>query len=350
MNAEEALVAVRARPRRAVEPLLEVADEVGVGDERARDRDAVAVAALDRAGDHRGGLEAAGDDDRDGDDLLHGARVGEVDSLDLAGSVRARPPPGEGLGEHGRAEGEVVAEGVLAAREDRVVRLHDLRGRELAGRVTRVREAAAGAHVEVVGAGLLEPAAHLQRLLQRVPALEPRHQLVEPLLDRDLVADAELGPDRLPDRAHDLEPEAGAVLERAAVDVLAVVDRRGEELRRQHAVGAGDLDPVEPGLLRAPRRLREHLDDVGDLLHRHRLGREAVERFRLARGRQRLVPLEERHDPLPPGVDDLEDVPAAGLRARARRADARTGSTRPSRCARSRERCPRAGEWARSRR
>ena len=294
-------------------PGLEVADEVGVGDERAGDRDAVAVAALDRARDDGGGLEAARDDHGDGDEVLDRARVGEVDPLDVALGVRPCPPPAEDLGERRRAEGEVVAEGVLAAGEDRVVGLDDLRGRELACGVARVREAAARADVQVVDARLLEPAAHLQRLLERVPLGQPRHQLVQLLLGGDLVADAEVRPDRLADRPHHLEPEARAVLERPAVVVGAVVDGGGEELGREHAVRAGDLDAVEPGLLRAARGLREHVDDLGDLLRRHRLAREAVQRLGLAGGGERLVPLEERHDALAAGVDDLEDVGAAGL-------------------------------------
>ena len=57
--------------------------------------------------------------------------------------------------------------------------------------------------------------------------------------------------------SHDLEHEAGAVLERAAVLVLAVVDRRAEELRDQVAVGAVQLDAVQPGLARAPGALGE---------------------------------------------------------------------------------------------
>jgi hypothetical protein len=55
------------------------------------------------------------------------------------------------------------------------------------------------------------------------------------------------------DGADRLEQKAGAILERAAVVVLAVVDRGREELREDVAVRAVDLDAVQPGVARPAR-------------------------------------------------------------------------------------------------
>ena len=78
----------------------------------------------------------------------------------------------------------------------------------------------------------------------------------------DLHLQVEVVADLGADGADDFEHEAGAVLERAAVFVLAVVDRRAEELGDQVAVGAVQLDAVEAGLARAPRALGEVRDDL----------------------------------------------------------------------------------------
>ena len=77
------------------------------------------------------------------------------------------------------------------------------------------------------------------------------------LLDADLHLEVEVVADAGPDRLHDLEHEPGAVLERTAVLVLPVVDRGAEELGDQIAVGAVQLDAVEPRVARAPGALRE---------------------------------------------------------------------------------------------
>ena len=64
--------------------------QIRVGDQPARDRDRVAVAARDRAGHDRGRLEAARAEHRDRDRLLDGAGVGEVRALDVLGGIDQR--------------------------------------------------------------------------------------------------------------------------------------------------------------------------------------------------------------------------------------------------------------------
>jgi hypothetical protein len=72
---------------------------------------------------------------------------------------------------------------------------------------------------------------------------------------REAVDDRKVRPDRGPDRGHHLGRESGARLQRTAVAVGAVIGLGPEELVEQVAVGAVDLDGVEPAsrALTAPR-------------------------------------------------------------------------------------------------
>src|SRR6185503_19629661 len=99
-------------------------------------------------------------------------------------------------------------------------------------------KAGTGAHVEVVDACLLEPTADAHHVLDGVAAAKPRQELARSLVDADLEAEAEVLPDRHTNRAHDLEGEPRAVLERSAVLVFARVDRRAQELGEEHPVRA----------------------------------------------------------------------------------------------------------------
>ena len=109
------------------------------------------------------------------------------------------------------------------------------------------------------------------------------------------------------DGADDFERKAGAVLERAAVLVLAVVDRRAEELREQVPVCAVQLHAVEAGLARPPRALGKVADDLLDLRHRCPLAQEAVQRVLLVGGRQALGVLDAVDVALPSAMAQLHD-------------------------------------------
>ena len=198
--------------------------------------------------------------------------------------------------------------------------------------------------------GLLEPPADLDRVLDRRPLAPPGKEGVVVVDGGDLELDVVVVTDLAPDRLHDLERQPRAVLQRAAVLVLAVVDRRREELRDQVAVAPVDLDPVELGLARAPRGLREALDDLPDLRDRRPLARQPVDRLRLVRRAEALRVRDARDVALAAGVRDLGQVLAAVLARLPCRARARTGSCRRRRGARSSGRSARADAPACSRR
>jgi len=61
---------------------------------------------------------------------------------------------------------------------------------------------------------------------------------------------------------HDLASQAGAVLERPAVAVVALVAQRGEELVEEVPVRGVDLDDPEPCLKRAPGGAGERAHDI----------------------------------------------------------------------------------------
>ena len=118
-------------------------------------------------------------------------------------------------------------------------------------------------------------------------------------------AAADLGADR-PD---DVEEEARAVGQRAAVLVLAVVDARAQELGEQIAVGGVQLDAVEARFARPPGAAGEGADRVVDLRPAHRPAQEAVQQF-LAAGRRQNRPrviVHARDVHLPPGMGELHD-------------------------------------------
>ena len=86
----------------------------------------------------------------------------------------------------------------------------------------------------------------------------------------------------------DLQHEAGAVLERPAVVVGAVVDGGAQELREQVAVGAVQLDAVEACLAGAARAVGERAAPSRWISRDgHPLAREAVKRLAPAGGAER---------------------------------------------------------------
>ena len=92
--------------------------------------------------------------------------------------------------------------------------------------------------------------AHELEALVELDPVRPARVDGEPRCDRAVVADG---------LAHELErlhPEARAVAQRPAVLVRPLVVEGREELQRQEAVRAVDVDDVEAGVARAPRRRR----------------------------------------------------------------------------------------------
>ena len=80
------------------------------------------------------------------------------------------------------------------------------------------------------------------------------------------VATAQLSPTAFFTSVSPFDPEARAVLEAAAVAVGAFVVELGEELQRQVAVRAVDVDDVEACPLGANRGVDVHLDQVPDVV------------------------------------------------------------------------------------
>ena len=225
---------------------------------------------------------------------------------------------------------QVVAKGVAPARDHPVVAVAHLAERQVSRGIERVGERAARRDVDRVRAGLLEPPAHLHRLVDRVAAAEPEQERIRLLPDADLDLQVEVVTDLAPDGTYGLDQEPGAVLERAAVVVLAVVDRGGEELREEVPVRTVDLDPVEARLPRSAGAGREAPGDVPELRRRRALRREAVERIALAGGAEPACELDPGEVALTTAVGELEDVPAAML-VDARRPSSRQNGIRSSR-------------------
>jgi len=126
------------------------------------------------------------------------------------------------------------------------------------GHGDRRRQEAAGRDVHEVDPALPHPRGDLGDVVDREAAVEP-------------VACGEPGQDGLvrrpglPDGVDHLEEQPGAVLERSAVGVRAVVGERREELVDQVAVGGVDLDDVEARVVGTGCRSAEGTGDLGDL-------------------------------------------------------------------------------------
>ena len=99
-----------------------------------------------------------------------------------------------------------------------------------------------------------------------------RPAVVNPVGGRDADKKREVGWPGSADGVDDLQEEAGAVLEAAAVSIGALIGERREELMQQIAVGSVDLNEVEAGGKGAFCRLREGRDDGVDTGLVERLG------------------------------------------------------------------------------
>ncbi len=311
----QTFVAIRAGLLRLVLPAREDVHQVVVRDQRPGDRHQIAVAAPDGVGDDPRGLEPAGADHRHPDRLLDLPGVGEVRPFDLVrlgGGIV--PLPARQTREV--AEQVIGPIGGLAARDHHVVGLDELLDRQIdAGRIARMREERPGRHVDGIDAGLHQHLADLDRLVQGVAgrADAEERDRVGVILGADLHLQVKIAADLRPDRLHDVDHEAGAVLDRSAVFVLPIVDGRAQELRDQIAIGAVELDAVEARLLRPPRALGERLDHFFDLSNRHPLAAETMGRVALVGRAQADRVFDAADVPLPPAVTELHDEPAVVL-------------------------------------
>ena len=129
----------------------------------------------------------------------------------------------------------------------------------------------------------------------------------------DLHLQVEIVADLSADGLHDVDDEPGPVFERAAVLVMAIVDRRAEELRNEVAIGAVQLDAVEPRLARPPGAFGKGVDGLRDLGNRHRLAFESVERVSAVGRAQTGGVFDARHVALAAAVTELQDVLAVVL-------------------------------------
>src|SRR5262249_47320550 len=89
-------------------------------------------------------------------------------------------------------------------------------------------------------------------------------------LRRQAQADLEVAAALRTNSVDDLENDAGAVFEAAAIAVVAVIDFRRQELRQDVAVRAVHLDPVKTGFVGALARGDEIVAQPLDLGQRQR--------------------------------------------------------------------------------
>ena len=122
-------------------------------------------------------------------------------------------------------------------------------------------------------------------------------------------ADDEVGADGLADGLEDLEREAAAVLEAAAVGVVAPVDGGREELVDEVAPG-DDLAAVEAAVPAAAGAFGVGADGAGDVVVLHRLREGAVLALADRAGGDGRQPVGHVVDGAPAHVGDLAHDPA----------------------------------------
>ena len=158
------------------------------------------------------------------DRLLDDARIGQGQPLDLIRRhAGVEPLPAEqtrrsALPRNSRQ----LRKRVAAARGELLVGVRQhVDVQVAAGRIPRMREGAAGRDMDRVDAGLDQPVADLRPIPRRVLPAAPRpgEQRVVVVGRADLHLQVEVAADPRADRPDDVEHEAGAVLERAAVFV-----------------------------------------------------------------------------------------------------------------------------------
>ncbi len=138
--------------------------------------------------------------------------------------------------------------------------------------------------------------------LQAVLGVEP---VGDELVGGHAHADDVVGPDLAAHLLQHLQAEAHAVLQAAAIGIGAPVDAGRPELGHQMQGLEGELDPVEPALAAAPRRLAEVADDPGEVPVLHLLGEGAVLGLPHRRGRHGRQPVAGVPARAPAHVRDL---------------------------------------------
>ncbi len=106
---------------------------------------------------------------------------------------------------------------------------------------------------------------------------------------------------------HDLHEHAHAVGERSAILVVARVDQRIEELRKQVPMRGVDLDRLEPGGHRAPCGVTEAVHNPVDLVHAQRARRLQIAERQVGRTHGAPTAFVGRH-----GLPIVSDCEAAG--------------------------------------
>jgi hypothetical protein len=129
----------------------------------------------------------------------------------------------------------------------------------------------------------------------------------------DLHLQMEVGADLGADRLDDLDHEARAILERAAIFVLAIVDGGAEELRNEIPVRPVQLDAVEIRVARAPRAFGERGDRLLDVGRRHALALEAMQRILVISRTERVLVFDAADVTLTARVTELHDEAAVEL-------------------------------------
>jgi hypothetical protein len=216
LEAGDALVAADALAD-VVEPaFVDLVRQEGIGDRGTGAADDVALPAAQHAHHLVGIGEPADVDDGNLGDLLHVARPRRL----MIGLVEARRT------------------GILAP----FLQAADVH-------VPEVDEAAVGDQLD-----------EGEALIGRLDALRARE-----LVDGEAVGNGGGAVHRRAHRLEDFQPQAGAVLERAAIAVGAAVEMARERLHRQRAVGAVQIDDVEAGIDGAARGLGMHGDDAAQV-------------------------------------------------------------------------------------
>lgn len=134
----------------------------------------------------------------------------------------------------------------------------------------------------------------------------------EELVERQAHTEREFIAQRAPHRLAHLEHDAAAVSDRAAVSVVAFIERGTQEFTEQLAVRGVYFDAVETGAFHVGRRAREVVDEFGNVRGVHRVRHFPGDRRGDPRRRPQWTPVVEilRTAALCAGREQLHELPA----------------------------------------